>query len=152
MFDLSWPELLFIMCVAILVIGPKELPVIMRMIGRLIRRLQYVRYAFSQQFEEFMEEQDLDDIRNAVNFEQDRYKQNESFDEREADEGEDVMRPLAKAEKISTPSKVQKQDNKRASKSTNKSASQKKDEIIVEKSKSKSKAKTKPKPKLKEDN
>ena len=69
MFDIGWSELLLIAAIAILVIGPKELPVVMRTLGRLMRRLQYVRYAFSKQFEDFMETQNLDELRESVNFE-----------------------------------------------------------------------------------
>ena len=38
-------------------------------LGRLTRRLQYVRYAFSQQFEDFLKEHDLEELRRGVNFE-----------------------------------------------------------------------------------
>lgn len=69
MFDLGWSELLLIGAVAIIVIGPKELPAMMRALGRVVRRLQYVRYAFSQQFEDFMRTQDIQELRNSVNFE-----------------------------------------------------------------------------------
>ena len=88
MLDFGFPELLLIMAVAVLVIGPQEIPAVMRMLGRIVRRLQYVRYAFSRQFEEFMEESDLDDIRKSVNFEE------RDFDEQATDE--EVMRPLDK--------------------------------------------------------
>ncbi len=80
MLDLSWAELLVVMAVAVLVIGPKEIPGLMHGLGRIVRRLQYVRYAFTQQFEEFLRESDLDDIRKSVNFEA------KDFDETEADE------------------------------------------------------------------
>ena len=69
MLDFGLFELLFIIMVAILVIGPKDIPGRMVGLGRIVRRLQYVRYAFSQQFEDFMRESDLDDIRKSVNFE-----------------------------------------------------------------------------------
>lgn len=69
MFDFGWTELLIIAVVAVFVIGPQELPAIMRAIGRVMRRVQYIRYAFSQQFEDFMREADLDQIRSQVNFE-----------------------------------------------------------------------------------
>lgn len=69
MFDFSWSELLIIVAVAVLVIGPKELPAVMQTLGRIVRRLQYVRYAFSRQFEEFMEQSDLGDLQKSVNFE-----------------------------------------------------------------------------------
>jgi sec-independent protein translocase protein TatB len=86
MFDIGWSELLLVGVVAVLVIGPNELPGIMRTLGRITRRLQYVRYAFTQQFEDFMRENDLDDIRKQVNFEA------KDFDESKEDE--DVVPPV----------------------------------------------------------
>ena len=38
-------------------------------LGRIVRRAQYVRYAFSQQFDDFMKTHDLDELRRGVNFE-----------------------------------------------------------------------------------
>jgi sec-independent protein translocase protein TatB len=63
MFDFGWAELLVIAAVAVLVIGPKELPAIMFTLGRLARRLQYMRFALSQQFEDFMLQNDLNELR-----------------------------------------------------------------------------------------
>ena len=60
-------------------------------LGRIVRRLQYVRYAFTQQFDEVLKESDLADIRHQVNFE------DKHFDEAAADEG--VMTPLNPPEK-----------------------------------------------------
>ncbi len=65
MFNISGPELLLCALVAVLAIGPRELPQVMRALGRVVRRLQYIRYAFSQQFEDFMKEHDLDELRRA---------------------------------------------------------------------------------------
>lgn len=70
MLDFGFAELLLIIALAILLIGPKEIPSLMLALGRIVRRLQYVRFAFSQQFEDFMRESDLEDIRRAVNFEE----------------------------------------------------------------------------------
>jgi sec-independent protein translocase protein TatB len=89
MFDIGWSELLLIAAIAILVIGPKELPVVMRTLGRLMRRLQYVRYAFSKQFEDFMETQNLDELRESVNFEAKKNKFD--FDESASDEEGDII-------------------------------------------------------------
>lgn len=69
MLDFSLVELLLVIAVAVLVIGPKEIPALLYGLGRVVRRLQYVRYAFSQQFEDFMKVHDLDDLRQGVNFE-----------------------------------------------------------------------------------
>ncbi len=82
MFDIGWPEIFLIVVVAVLAIGPKELPAVMVMLGRIARRLHYVRYAFSQQFDEFMRDADMEDLRKQVNFEE------KSFDEKKADEEE----------------------------------------------------------------
>lgn len=89
MLDFGWAELMLIMALAVIVIGPKELPGIMRLLGQFMRRLHYIKYAFSRQFDEFMQEADLDDIRDAVNFETRR--RSASFDEAAADEeGDDL--------------------------------------------------------------
>lgn len=86
MFDFSFAELLLIIVLIVLVMGPNEIPVVMRQLGRIVRRLQYVRFAVSQQFEDFMRTHDLD-INDQVNFEV-RASSEEAalFDESEADE------------------------------------------------------------------
>lgn len=66
MLDLGWAELLLIIVVAVLVIGPKEIPTIMRALGRVVRRLQYVKFALSQQFEDFIKEHDLNELRHSA--------------------------------------------------------------------------------------
>ena len=88
MFDLGFSEILLVMALAVLVLGPNEIPKVMMTLGRVVRRLQYVRYAFSQQFEEFLRENDLEDIRKQVNFEE------KQFDEFAADEEEEIPEPL----------------------------------------------------------
>ncbi len=82
MFNIGWSELVLVAVLAVVVIGPEELPTVMHAFGRVVRRLQYVRYAFSQQFEDFMRESDLNDIRKQVNFEA------RDFDESASDEEE----------------------------------------------------------------
>tara|TARA_R110001592_G_scaffold20926_14_gene84708 strand:- start:3473 stop:3790 length:318 start_codon:yes stop_codon:yes gene_type:complete len=69
MLDFGWPELFLIVAVAVLVIGPDEIPVVMVTLGRIMRRLHYIKFAISQQFDDVMRDADLDGIRNSVNFE-----------------------------------------------------------------------------------
>ena len=64
MFDFSFAELLLIMAVIVFVIGPKDIPGVLKSIGQGVRRLQYIRYAMSQQFEDFMKEHDLNEVRH----------------------------------------------------------------------------------------
>lgn len=80
MLDFGFAELAVIIVILVLVVGPDEIPRIMVGLGRITRRLGYVRYALSQQFEEFMRDADLEDIRRQVNFEA------RDFDEAQADE------------------------------------------------------------------
>jgi len=67
--DFGWAELLVIVAVAVFVIGPKDIPNIMYGLGRVIRRLQYVRFAVSQQFDDLMKVGDIEELRKGVNFE-----------------------------------------------------------------------------------
>lgn len=66
MLDFGWPELIVIIAVAVLVIGPKDIPQLMYGMGRMVRRLQYMRYALTSQFDDFMREDDLEEMRNAA--------------------------------------------------------------------------------------
>lgn len=63
MLDFSWSELLVVIIVAILAIGPQQIPDVLYRIGRIVRRLQYMRFALSKQFEDFMEKSDLEEMR-----------------------------------------------------------------------------------------
>jgi sec-independent protein translocase protein TatB len=80
MLDFSFTELIIILFVAVIFIGPKEIPELMYGLGRLVRRLQYIRFAFSKQFEDFMQQNDLGELQKGVNFEAPDY------DEKAADE------------------------------------------------------------------
>ena len=64
MLDFAWSEFLVVIIVAVIVIGPKQLPEVLYGFGRIVRRLQYMKFAFSKQFEDFMEQADLNEIRN----------------------------------------------------------------------------------------
>lgn len=83
MLDFGWTELILIMALAILVIGPNEIPALMRGLGRIVRRMQYIKYAIAQQFDDFMKTSEMEDIGRSVNFEESR---NRDFDEASADE------------------------------------------------------------------
>lgn len=79
MFDIGWSELLLIGVVAVVAIGPKELPQVMRGLGQGVRRLQYMKFALSRQFDDFMRESELHDLHKNLK------SGTEAFDE----EGED---------------------------------------------------------------
>lgn len=63
MLDFAWSELLVVIVVAVLVIGPKDIPKMMMGLGRIMRRIHYLKFALSQQFEDLMKETDLEELR-----------------------------------------------------------------------------------------
>lgn len=54
MFDFGWAELLVVGAIALFVIGPKDIPAIAYQVGKMFRRLKYMQYAVTGQFEDFM--------------------------------------------------------------------------------------------------
>lgn len=54
MFDLGWAELLIVGAIALFVIGPTDIPKIAYQVGKFFRRIKYMQYALSGQFDDFM--------------------------------------------------------------------------------------------------
>jgi sec-independent protein translocase protein TatB len=66
MFDFSWGEVLLIGAVALIVIGPKDLPAALRTVGRTIGKVKRMASEFQGQFNEALREADLDKVRKDV--------------------------------------------------------------------------------------
>lgn len=66
MFDLSWGEVLMIGAIALIVIGPKDLPGALRTLGRIIGKARRMAGEFQSQFNEALREADLDQVRRDV--------------------------------------------------------------------------------------
>ena len=66
MFDIGWSELLVIAVVAIVVVGPKDLPRLMRSFGHYAGKLRRAASDFQSQFEEAMRESEIDEVRKAI--------------------------------------------------------------------------------------
>lgn len=66
MFDIDAGKLLIIGLVALLVIGPKDLPRVLRQVGQMVARLRKMAGEFQGQFMEAMKEADLQDLRAEV--------------------------------------------------------------------------------------
>ncbi|WP_274424129.1 Sec-independent protein translocase protein TatB [Chelativorans sp. YIM 93263] len=64
MLDFGWPELLLIAIVLIVVVGPKDLPRVLRSFGRTTTKLRGMAGDFRKQFDEAMREAELDDVKN----------------------------------------------------------------------------------------
>ena len=66
MFDISWTEFLLIGIVALIVIGPKELPAVMRSLGQWTRKIRSMAADFQNQFHEAMREAEMADLKKQV--------------------------------------------------------------------------------------
>ncbi len=66
MFDFDAGKLLIIGIVALIVIGPKELPRVMRQVGQAVGKLRRMASEFQGQFMDAMKEADLQDVRDEM--------------------------------------------------------------------------------------
>jgi len=66
MFDISWTEFLLIGVVALIVIGPKELPAVLRTLGQYTRKVRSMAADFQGQFQEAMREAEMADLKKQV--------------------------------------------------------------------------------------
>jgi sec-independent protein translocase protein TatB len=66
MFDISWSELLILGIVTLIFVGPKELPVFLRTLGRYAGTVRRHANEFKAQFDAAMREAELDSMRKEV--------------------------------------------------------------------------------------
>ena len=65
MFDIGWSELVVIAVVALIAIGPKELPGVLRMVGQWMGKARKMAAEFQGQFQEAMREAEMADIKKS---------------------------------------------------------------------------------------
>ena len=63
MFDIGWSELIVIAVVALIAIGPKELPGVLRMVGQWMGKARKMASEFQGQFNEAMREAEMADLK-----------------------------------------------------------------------------------------
>jgi sec-independent protein translocase protein TatB len=66
MFDIAWSELALIGAVALIVIGPKDLPKVMRVMGQWTRKARLLANEFQNNFDEMVRTAELDEVRRQV--------------------------------------------------------------------------------------
>lgn len=66
MFDIAWSEMVLIGAVALVVIGPKDLPRVLRTVGQTIGKVRRMAAEFQSQFNEAMREAELADLKKQV--------------------------------------------------------------------------------------
>jgi sec-independent protein translocase protein TatB len=108
MFDIGWTELLVIAVVLIVVVGPKDLPPMLRAFGKMTQRAKKVAGEFRAQFDEALREADLDDVRQTLS---DAQKLNPVNSLREAmnplrQMGNDIKADLQRSTSVETKTEV----------------------------------------------
>jgi sec-independent protein translocase protein TatB len=66
MLDIGWTELLVVAIVLIVVVGPKDLPPMLRAFGKMTSNLRKMAGDFRTQFDEALREADMEDVRKTI--------------------------------------------------------------------------------------
>jgi Tat protein translocase TatB subunit len=66
MLDVGWTEILVIAIVLIIVVGPKDLPQMLRTFGRMMSKMRGMASDFRHQFDEALREADLEDVKKTI--------------------------------------------------------------------------------------
>lgn len=64
--DLSWSHILLVLIVALVVVGPKDLPKLMRTIGQWMGRARQMADQFRKSFDDMTRQAELDELRNEL--------------------------------------------------------------------------------------
>jgi len=67
MFDIGWSEIAIITTVAIIVIGPKDLPKVLRTVGQWIGKAKAMAREFQSSVDEVIRETELDEVTKQIN-------------------------------------------------------------------------------------
>lgn len=67
MFDIGWSELLILLIVALVVVGPKDLPKLMRTAGQWMGKARRMADQFRNSFDEMARQSELEELRNEIN-------------------------------------------------------------------------------------
>ena len=66
MFDIAWSELLIVGVIALVVVGPKDLPKLMRMAGRWMAKARAMANEFRKSFDDMARQTELDELKREI--------------------------------------------------------------------------------------
>jgi sec-independent protein translocase protein TatB len=66
LFDIGWTEMLVVAIVAILFVGPKELPGMLRAFGKSVKKVRALAGDFQRQFDDALKDAELDGVKDAI--------------------------------------------------------------------------------------
>jgi sec-independent protein translocase protein TatB len=67
MFDFAWSEIALIAAVALIAIGPKDMPVAIRTVSGMVKKARKMAAEFQTHVDEMVKEANLDEVRNQFN-------------------------------------------------------------------------------------
>lgn len=67
MFDIGWSEIAIIALIALIVIGPKDLPKVLKTIGYWVGKARSLTREFQKGVEDLIKEAELDEVRDQIN-------------------------------------------------------------------------------------
>jgi sec-independent protein translocase protein TatB len=67
MFDFAWTEIALVGVVALVAIGPKDLPVAIKTVAQMVKKARGMASEFQGHFDEMVREANLGDVRNQIN-------------------------------------------------------------------------------------
>jgi sec-independent protein translocase protein TatB len=102
MFDIASSEFLLVMLVALLVIGPKDLPKVLRVVGKWVGKARGVAAQFRSGFDEMVRQSELEELEKKWKAENDRIMSEHPADPR-ADVVGDEMRPAEAEPSVEAP-------------------------------------------------
>jgi len=65
-FDIGWPELILLVGIAVVVVGPKDLPKLMSTVGRYVGQARRMAAEFQRGFEDLARETELEDLKKEI--------------------------------------------------------------------------------------
>ena len=66
MFDIGWPELMVVIVIAVLVVGPKEMPNAIRTVMALARKLRVAANQIQSGLDDIARESGVDDVKRKI--------------------------------------------------------------------------------------
>jgi sec-independent protein translocase protein TatB len=90
MFDLSWSHILILLVVALVVVGPQDMPKLLRLIGQWVSKARSMANEFRQSFDDMARQSELDELRKEI----DNLRNDRPLSQLETDMKASVMTPL----------------------------------------------------------
>lgn len=97
MFELDWAKLVVIGVVALIAIGPKELPTVLRTVGQWMGKMRRMAAEFQGQFQEAMREAEMADLKKHVDEISDAARGLTTFDPLQSTPAEATTAPASEA-------------------------------------------------------